>query len=219
MTTHIDPAANAADVLRREALGAFAHEIRTPLTSIRMVIELAKRLGAGGLPVLDEELGAMLDASVDGLERLADDLQEFSRLERGRIALSGGVCELAAAVETARELAAPDLKFVGKGGPPGLIGPWDAGRLVRAIAGFAQAANRIGDGSGTVDLGWEGTAAGAALRVASGSPGGTERPIGADAGFAFFRSRQYVLAMGGTVDCRRAERFVEIRVGLPASEG
>jgi signal transduction histidine kinase len=215
MTTPSDPVADAAELLRREALGAFAHEIRTPLTSIRMVLELAKRLGTDGKRVLDSELGTMLDASVDDLERFADELQEFSRLERGRIVLSGGPCELAAAVESARELAGPDVQLAGTGGPEGLKGPWDAGRLVRAIAGFGQAANRIGNGSGIVDLGWAGTPTSVELRFASGAAGGADRPIGADAGFAFFRSRQYILAMGGTVDWRRAERFVEIRVGLP----
>jgi len=210
-----DPAADTADLLRREALGAFSHEIRTPLTSIRMVLELAKRQGTGGQRVLDTELSTMLDASVDDLERLANELQEFSRLERGRVVLEGGPCKLAAAVETARELAGPELRVAGSGIDEDVTGPWDVGRLPLAIAGFAEAANRMGCGSGTVELGWARTPTGVELRFGSGEGGGAARAIGADAGFAFFRSRQYVLAMGGTVDCRRAERFVEIQVGLP----
>jgi len=63
------------ELYRREAMGAFAHEVRTPLTSIRMVLELARREGTNGELVLDGELAGMLDASVDDLQQLADDLQ------------------------------------------------------------------------------------------------------------------------------------------------
>ena len=36
-----DSSSEDRDYFRREAMGAFAHEIRTPLTSLRMVVELA----------------------------------------------------------------------------------------------------------------------------------------------------------------------------------
>ncbi|MBE7520049.1 MAG: hypothetical protein HS107_12470 [Thermoflexaceae bacterium] len=78
------------DHYRRESMGAFAHEIRTPLTSIRMVIELAKRLGSGDQAVLDAELSAMLNASIDDLQRLADDLQEIRAWNVGRWRWAGG---------------------------------------------------------------------------------------------------------------------------------
>ncbi len=215
MTAPLDPATDAAGLLRREALGAFAHEIRTPLTSIRMVLELAARLGTDGKNVLDAELAAMLDASVDDLERLADELQEFSRLERGRMVLSGGPSELGVAVETARALVAPDLALEGASLPDGLVGSWDAGHLARAIASFGHAANRMGSGSGSVGLAMAETPGGVELRFESGRAGGPERAIGVDAGFSFFWSWQCILAMGGSVGCLRSERYVEITVGLP----
>ena len=62
------------EYFRREAMGAFAHEVRTPLTSIRMVMELGRRQSTGGQLVLDRELANMLSTSVDDLQRLADDL-------------------------------------------------------------------------------------------------------------------------------------------------
>ena len=55
---------------RREAMGAFAHEVRTPLTSIRMVMELGRRQAPAGQLALDGELSAMLTSSVDDLQRL-----------------------------------------------------------------------------------------------------------------------------------------------------
>jgi signal transduction histidine kinase len=201
------------DLYRREALGAFAHEVRTPLTSIKMVMELARRQSTEGGLLMDDELAGMLRTSVDDLQSLADDLQETSRLERGRLNLSPGPCELSAAVEAARDLLR-GIEITGSV-EPGIDGPWDAARLVRAIAGFAESANRIGDGSGSVVLDLSVRAASVELAFCSGKPGGEERPIAADAGFSFFRSRQLVLAMGGSVHCQRAERYATFRVALP----
>lgn len=218
MVAPSDSITTDADLYRREAMGAFAHEIRTPLTSIRMVIELAKRLGAGGDAVLDPELATMLNTSVDDLQHLADDLQEISRLERGKIILSTGPCDLAAAVDAARDLLGGGIQLAGPTPKP-ILGPWDAGRLVRAIAGFAQAANRIGNGSGEVAFAAASGPELMKLTFTSGTPSGAGRPVAADAGFSFFRSRQFILAMGGLVECNRSDRFAEICVGLPLPRG
>ena len=192
-------------------MGAFAHEVRTPLTSIKMVMELARRQSSEGELLLDSELAEMLKTSVEDLQGLADDLQETSRLERGKVNLSPGPCDLALAIEAAREMVGPiELNGIPE---PGLEGPWDAARLVRALAGFTVSANRIGDGSGKVRLEAHRSEGAAELIFTSGQPGGAERQIAADAGFAFFRSRQLVLAIGGSVHCQRA-RFATFRVVL-----
>lgn len=203
-----------AELYRQEAIGAFAHEVRTPLTSIKMVLELARRHAREGQLVLDEELADMLRSSVEDLQALADDLQETARLERGRLKLAPGPCDLAAAIEAARDLLGGDPELEGSCAHP-VEGPWDAARLVRAIAGFAQSANRIGDGSGRVQLDCDRQDGEIVLTFKSGEPSRADRPIAADAGFSFFRSRQLVLAMGGSVHCARAERNATFRVALP----
>ena len=208
-----------AELFRREAMGAFAHEVRTPLTSIRMVMELARRQSGEGQLLMDAELAEMLSSSVDDLQRLADDLQEGSRLERGKLPLSKGPCDLHAAIEAARTIVRKDHIELEDGRLDALEGPWDAARLVRAIAGFAASANRIGDGSGAVRLTCTSNSQLVTLTFASGRPGIETRPIAADAGFAFFHSRQLVLAMGGSVHCDRADRYATITVALPASAG
>ncbi len=201
------------DLYRREAMGAFAHEVRTPLTSIKMVMELARRQSKDGQLLLDTELIDMLRTSVEDLQELADDLQETSRMERGKIALSRGPCNVTAAIAAAREL----LKGIEleEASASVVEGPWDPARLVRAIAGFGASANRIGDGSGVVQIQVVAKGDEAEIRFTSGEPGGEPREIAADAGFAFFRSRQLVLAMGGSLHCERAERFATFRAVLP----
>jgi len=201
------------ELFRREAMGAFAHEVRTPLTSIKMVIELARRQSNDGELQPAADLAGVLLTSVEDLQSLADDLQETSRLERGKVVMSTGPCDLAAAVDAARDML-ENIKISGDP-PPGTEGPWDAARLVRAISGFAISANRIGDGSGTVRLETIEAPGHIELVFSSGKPGGESRTIAADAGFSFFRSRQLVLAMGGFVHCERAERFATFRVALP----
>ncbi len=205
-----------AEHYRREAMGAFAHEVRTPLTSIRMVLELARRQSGAGPLVLDAELGGMLRQSVDDLQGLADDLQEASRLERGRLVVGAGPADLSAAVEAARELLGGRIEIAGPTPDP-IEGPWDAPRLVRAIAGFSESANRIGDGSGRVRFQCVRGDRTVQLVFESGEPNDEGKPIAADAGFAFFRSRQFVLAMGGAVDCARSERHARITATLPTA--
>jgi signal transduction histidine kinase len=208
------PGSTDEEFNRREAMGAFSHEIRTPLTSIRMVLELAKREATGDSLVLDAELAQMLHTSVDDLQALADDLQEASRIERGRTAFSRGPCDLLAAYEAAAEMVQPKVQLEGPL-PPSIDGPWDAGRLVRALAGFAESANRVGDGSGVVRVGSDVADSRAVITMSSGEPGGKLKPIAADVSFGFFRSRMFVLAMGGDVSWDRRERYFSVRVDLP----
>ena len=208
--------ADDAELFRREAMGAFAHEVRTPLTSIRMVMELARRQSSAGQLSLDAELAEMLSSSVDDLQRLADDLQEGSRLERGKLPLSNGPCDLRAAMDAARAILQSEHIELEGPQPAPIEGPWDAPRLVRAIAGFAASTNRIGDGSGSVRFSCRQQPPEICLEFASGQPGKDARLIAADAGFAFFHARQLVLAMGGSVHCDRAERYATITVALPA---
>lgn len=203
---------------RRESVAAFAHEIRTPLTAIRMVLELAEREGNSDSEqlVLDAELARMLSTSVDDLQQLVDDLQEASRLERGKLQFGAGPCELGPVVAAARELAGPRVTLAANV-PADLAGPWDARRLARAMADFATTANRLGDGSGTVAVRYEPGGPGVAtVRIASGSPGGAGRGIGADAGFGFFHARLVVMAMGGAVEWQRQDRWFEVTLRLPA---
>lgn len=200
------------EYLRREALGAFAHEMRTPLTAIRMVLELGGAGGEGRV-VLDEELARMLRTSVEQLQQLADELQEVSRLERGKLRPATGPCQLRAAVEQARNGLGERILLVGE--VPDLTGHWDAKRLSGAIRTMAEAASRAGDGSGEVKLAAAEDGDCICITISSGEPGQPARAVAADIGYGFFAARQAVLAMGGQVECDRADRYLEVRLFLP----
>lgn len=201
--------------LRREGVGAFVHELRTPITSLRMVIELGRRSSEGPNIVLDDELVRMMESSLANLQELAESLQEGSWLERGKLQLAGGPAHLAAVVDNASARLGEHVSI--ECTPPDIEGPWDGDRLAIAMAGFANAANRCGTGQGRVRLACEDTAGGCVLRFEDGEPGGAARPVNADLGYAFFRGELLISAMGGQVDVERADGYASIRVTLPRS--
>ena len=201
-------------VMRREALSAFSHEIRTPLTSIRMILDLALKDAATGGIILDAELATMLDTSLHDLQTLADDLQDDSRLERGRLPLDAGPTSLRDALRQALEgtkglnVALPPFETVS--------GPWDTAQLIRALADLAAAADRGGAGTGNVSC-IVSVAGPVAITFSSGEPGGDPKPIGPDLGFRFFRARAVIRAMRGEVAVDRGARCARITIRLPSN--
>jgi K+-sensing histidine kinase KdpD len=201
------------ETYRREAAAAFAHDIRTPLTSARMVLDISRQASGDEL-TLDAELAGMLAASLAQLEQLADDFQDASRLERGRTRLSAGPTALDATVESARGILGRGVQLVADQLPE-VSGPWDATRLARALAAFAEAANRCGDGSGAVGLDGQADEAAVHLAFRSGDAPTSPKSASSEAGYAFFPARIVIMAMGGDVTFERGERAARVGVRLP----
>lgn len=201
----------ASETLREVALGAYVHDVRTPLTAIQMLLDLA-RDGDGGLH-FDAELAAMLTSSIDELQQLTDAMHEFSRIERGRLHVSRGPASLERAMATATSIAGR-LRVAG-GPAPALEGPWDPERLPRALAGLLLSADRAGDGSGTVRVSWTVEPAAVHGVFESGQAGGTPKPIDADAGFLYYSGCALLRAMRGEAEMRRTDRWCAISIALP----
>ncbi len=82
---------------RRQLIGDVAHELRTPLSSIKSVME---GLQDGVLP-MEPETFANVEQEVSRLQRLVRDLEELSRAEAGQIQLEKEKINPAELVETA----------------------------------------------------------------------------------------------------------------------
>lgn len=203
-----------------ELLGAFAHELRTPLASANMVLQLSEMSGAEGELTLDAELSGMLKQSLTSLNDLAEQLQETSRLARGRLALDQGPCSLAAAIDAAREMAGP--VSIECGAVPPVEGSWDATRLAGALGELVAAANRAGDNAGTVRVGIDATGP-VRLELASGPddapPDPGEVSDAAALGFGFFHARETIRRMGGDVAADRREHACRVVIELPSLAG
>ena len=126
---------------RGEAAGAFAHDLRTPLTALRMALDLA---GEG--VALDGELSAVVRGSLADLEGLVDDFHAASRIERALLEPASERCELSAVLAEARSLAS-DIE-IETATRADAVGAWDRAWLVSAIAVFARTADRTGAADG-----------------------------------------------------------------------
>jgi hypothetical protein len=212
------PTAEEQERYRVEAIGAFSHEIRTPITSLKMLVELSRRHGEGGEGRLDAELMGLLQLTVDELTRLVDEVQESSRLMRGSVMLTGSLCRLGAVVASARDAMPAGVSF-DDGVFEDIEGWWDSEHLAQVIAGFATTVDRLGAGDGHVRTTFASDGDGFVVSFESGVRAGAEREMTAEAGFAFFRARQFLLAMGGSLQCERRDGFTLIRFGVPCGRG
>lgn len=194
-----------------DAVAAFAHELRTPLTSIHMAIALARE--SDGTLALEAELAGLLRASLDALDGMADGLQEWSRLRRGKVRPGAGPVALPRALELARA-GAPGLAL--STDVPAVAVACDSEQLGRALAWLLAAVDRGGDGSGEVSVRPAEAGEGACgLVVRSGRPGGAARAIDSTCGFAFFCSLELLAAMRVAASWERAEGYFAVSLVLP----
>jgi PAS domain S-box-containing protein len=85
---------------KNEFLGVVSHELKTPLTTLKMLAQLTRRR-MERMGVLDVNLGARMERAVERMERLVNDLLDVSRIESGRLALDMERCDLVEVCRTA----------------------------------------------------------------------------------------------------------------------
>jgi signal transduction histidine kinase len=150
-------AAQAAIGLREEFLGIAAHELKTPLTTVKGYVQMAVRLV--GRPALDRkrlvEVQAALEHQVSRMEGLVIDLLDIARIQRGELELRLGPVDL---VELARQVVdrfehAPErtprhrlvLEAAGA-----VRGHWDADRLDQVLTNLVSNALKYSPDGGEV---------------------------------------------------------------------
>lgn len=132
------------DRLRARLVSTLAHDVRNPLTAIRGAIKTVLRRGERLDAQTQAELLSDADHQAARLERLATDLLDLARLERGRLELSLEEVKLRQAVETA-------LSFTDDKGrydvriDPDLTVRADPGRLEQIVVNLAANALRYGE--------------------------------------------------------------------------
>lgn len=78
--------------LRNEILAMVAHELRAPLTPLRLAAEVIRRASAGQPEVL--RMIDMLQRQIDGIARLAEDLMDATRIDRGALRICKGEVDM-----------------------------------------------------------------------------------------------------------------------------
>ena len=133
---------------RDEFLALAAHELKTPLTSLKGFAQLMARRSTFDLDLLNRMLG-----QINRLDRITRDLLEIARLENGRLELQPHNVDLIALVEAAvLEIQATTskhtLRFEAPDGP--VTGQWDGDRVVQILENLLSNAVKYSPDAGDV---------------------------------------------------------------------
>jgi signal transduction histidine kinase len=147
----------AADVRRQMTLaqqktdfvGNVSHELKTPLTSIRMFADMLAD-GRVTEPDRQSKYLRIISAESARLTRLINNVLDFARLERGVPSAERGVCDLVVVVQEVVDTCRPHLETVGvplaleiKAQTLGIVGDRDA--LAQIILNLLSNAEKYGD--------------------------------------------------------------------------
>lgn len=231
--SHLYSRAQQAVRIRDEFLSVASHELKTPITSLTLKLDLMKRLPAASTDPRWRRSEQVMERQLRRLGRLVDSLLDVSRISAGRLRLDLEELDLAA---TAREVAASLSDELAASGtalelnlPPHLIGRWDRMRVEQVILNLLGNAIKYGEGK-PVSLTLEEAGEDARLIV-------RDRGIGVSApdldrifqrferavpsahygglGLGLYISRQIVEALGGTIHAASETEGATFTVVLP----
>ena len=147
---------DAAEGQRRSVIAAISHDVRTPLSVMRAMLEAIDD-GVVDDPAIVARYHHAIRAELQHLSALIDDLFEISRIESGAIRLVPAWVSIGDLIsdtmETTREQAAQrGIRLVGEV-QPGLPAAWaDARQIYRVLANLTQNALRHTAAGGVIAL-------------------------------------------------------------------
>lgn len=139
-----------------EFLSIASHELKTPITSLKMRIQMKNRAIQKGDPTvfLKESFTRFLgdvEKQINRLSRLVDDMLDITRIENGKLSVSKDYCELGEIASTVCQNFWPvvdalgfaiELDILGK-----LYGNWDKYRIEQVITNLISNAIKYGNSS------------------------------------------------------------------------
>ena len=227
----------ASEDARRSLVAAVSHDLRTPITSLRL---LSEGIGDDVVPAHErhEYLGRMR-VHLDALSALIDDLFELSRLESGEIVWSIQKVDLAMIVSETVDAMAPQAQVGGVAVrcrvPPDLApARADPEHLQRVLFNLIQNAIRHTPADGSVTVLAQPVGDGVEIEVADTGEGiapadrervfeaffqGGRRAARSDSGtgLGLAISRAIVEAHGGRIWLPESERGTRVRFSLSAA--
>jgi signal transduction histidine kinase len=229
----------AAEAARRQLVAAVSHDLRTPIASLRLLVEAVED------DIVDDATRrrylATMQTHIGSLSTMIDDLFELSRIEAGDIDWSMRQVELAPIVDETVEAMRPEASARGvdlRGELDGaaLAARADPERIQRVLFNLIRNAIRHTPADGSVTVRAEAGGDGVEIEVADTGPGidGADRsrvfdPFfrgGADAardsdgaGLGLAISRAIVETHGGSIWLAPAEQGTRVRFRLPPDTG
>jgi signal transduction histidine kinase len=203
-----------ADVrAREEFLAVAAHEIRGPISAIRLAVEALRYEVAESATLID-----IIDREEHRLASLVDELLDLGRVQSGNLQLDLEPVDLAALVREVAARMKPDLARSGSvltiSGAQTVIGQWDPLRLDQVVKNLLSNANKFGLGK-PIEIELRSTTQRAVLTITDhgiGIPGDRlsavfkpfERAVPArhygGLGLGLHIVRSIIAGLGGTID-------------------
>ena len=139
--------------LRDEFLSVASHELRTPMTSLKLTVQSLLDSDARNKPIAPESRDRSLNRVLRGaerLQRLTDELLDVTRIERGPLELQPTEVELGALVRRIVEELKLELTgahcSVSIDAPAPVPGAWDASKLGQVVTNLLSNAMKFGAG-------------------------------------------------------------------------
>ena len=151
----------------REVARRVAHEIKNPLTSMRIAVDQLRRKD-GMTEGRKETSMEVMAAETDRLERLAREFADFGRLPEG----PPSEVDLVELLEELGRTSVPDgvaVRLTANGGPRTIVGHYEP--LRRAFANLYRNASEAMQGMGALDVTVTGDGAGLGVTIADHGPG------------------------------------------------
>lgn len=144
----------AATEMRDEFISVASHELKTPLTSLKLQTQLNQRMlkKSGGIPNAEfvYKLVENTSRQVDRLARLVEDMLDVSRINTGKLKLEISPVDLGGLVDEIVDRISPQLAAAGceisVHSCPGLVGNWDRYRIEQVIINLLTNAARYAAG-------------------------------------------------------------------------
>lgn len=179
------------DRVRSTLVSTLAHDVRSPITAIRGALRTVLRHGNRLETPVSRDLLAGADRQAARLERLASDLLDLARLERGRL-------ELALEEVLLRDSIVQSVSYLEQGDrfdlrvEPDLVIRADPGRLEQIVVNLASNALRHGEAPYVI----EGTKEGNRIAVSFVDHGPGVPPAALEALFEPFRAEDGETSVG-----------------------
>ena len=151
----------------REVARRVAHEIKNPLTSMRIAVDQMRRKD-GMTEARKETAMEVMAAETDRLERLAREFADFGRLPEG----PPSEVDLVELLEELGRTSVPDevaVRLTANGGPRMIVGHYEP--LRRAFANLYRNAAEAMQNKGTIDVTVAGEGVGLVVTIADHGPG------------------------------------------------